>query len=72
MKVKLLKKLRRAFPIEIRNGRYRISYYKMYMGNKKHCFTEWVSKRVVIEMRREYILREAERCVVPKKRVYNI
>lgn len=66
MKVRLLKRLRRKYIVEIRNSQYRIFDIDECAGGI-YNHSEWTTKQVAIDIRRKWILKEANRYKNPKK-----
>jgi hypothetical protein len=66
MKAKLLKKLRRKYEIQERNGHYRVFDIDECAGGVYNK-TEWTSITVARVIQRKWILKEAQRYRVAKK-----
>ena len=66
MKVKLLKKLRKNYIIEIRNNEYRVFDTEEYSGGV-YIKTPWLTKEEAIEIRRSWILKQARKNKQPKQ-----
>jgi len=65
MKVKLLKKLRKQFELQQRNGKFRVFDNKECIGGIYNQ-TNFIDKKEAIEIRRQWILNEAQRYLVHK------
>jgi len=66
MKVKLLKKLRKLFQLHQRNGKYKAFENRECLGGIYNQ-TDWIDKNTAVEKRRDWILKEAQRYLKPKK-----
>lgn len=66
MKVKLLKKLRKLFELQKRNGEYKV-FENYECSGGIYNQTGWISKESAIEIRREMILKEARKYKVRKE-----
>jgi len=66
MKTRLLRKLRKQISLEERNGKYRIFDHRPCSGGVYNK-TDWKDKCSIISERRDWILREAQRYLKPKK-----
>lgn len=65
MKTKLLKRLRKRFVIESRNGSYRVFDNLECLGNVYNK-TSWISKHEAITIQRDWILIAAQQHKKPK------
>lgn len=66
MKTKLLKRLRKRFVIQVRNGLFKVFDCRQCLGGVYNQ-TKWIDKKPAISIRREWILKEAQRYKKPKK-----
>lgn len=65
MKAKLLKKLRKRYRLQERNGKLRLRVvYGSFYG-----WTDWYEPSMAIEMRRNVILMDASSYAFPKKNI---
>ena len=65
MKTKLLKRLRKRFIIQERNGIYRVFDKQVRLGGIYNQ-TDWIYKQDALSIRRQWILREASNYKIPK------
>lgn len=71
MKIKLLKKLRKKYLIQERNGKYRVFDKQECLG-MVHNKTNWTSLKNALKIKRDWILRDLRLMDRPKKSIKNI
>lgn len=65
MKAKLLKKLRKRYILQARNGKYKVFDMKECIG-MVYGQTGWIELKEALNIRRKWILEEANRYKKPK------
>lgn len=66
MKIKLLKKLRRQYSLQERNGKFRVFDNKECLGGIYNQ-TPWIDKNSALEVQREWILKEGRKYEIAKR-----
>ena len=66
MKTKLLKRLKKRFVVQERNGLFKVLDWKQCLGGVYNQ-TKWIEKKQALSIRRKWILKEAQRYKEPKK-----
>ena len=66
MKTKLLKKLRKRYVLQTRNGKYKVFDRQECLG-MIHNQTNWIELKEALKIRSEWVLEEAIRYKKPKR-----
>lgn len=68
MKTKLLKRLKRRYELQERNGRYRVFDNQKCSGDVYNQ-TDWIGINPAKQIRRKWILEEANKYLKPKRKL---
>lgn len=68
MKTKLLKKLRKQFELQTRNGKYKVFDNVICLGGIYNQ-TDWIDKLEALKIRREWILKKSINYIESKNKI---